>query len=151
MVGYLLVPFVDRALLRAVLVRIDQIKGYPRTHTLTDPACSFGRDFRGWATPPRTETCFAVWIHADSGPIALRRVIAVLVDDLATQLGGRFVEHLGVRKRLREWVTDRGWQLRADLPDVPADPYAPSPWTPVAARDGAAGSVTGVPILEGQE
>jgi len=148
MARYLLVPFVDRDLLRSLLARLDQIKGYPRVHTLDDPIVQVGAAFRGWTTPPYTETLFAVQIHDTTGPLALRRVIAVTVDDLATALAERYIAHLGVRKRLREWVADRGWKLVTTLPEGDLDP---SPWSPVPVRDGAAGSADGVPIKDGDE
>ena len=139
---HLLVPFVDRAILRRVLQRIDQILGYPRD---LDPSEYTRGPGRHSATPPRTETAFGVRIHANTGPVALRRLIAVTVDDGADRLGGRFIEHNSVRKRLRDWVRDQGWQIRDELPDPDG------PWTAVEPRDGADGSATGVPIPEGEE
>ena len=141
---YMLVPFADRDVLRSLIVRLDQIVGFPRTHSASEHGISIGAGNK----PPYTETLFAVQIHDTTGPLALQRVIAVTVDDLATALAERFITHLGVRKRLREWVIDRGWQLRTTLPEGDLEP---SPWSPVPVRDGAAGSATGVPIAEGSE
>jgi len=141
---YLLVPFADRDLLRQVLVRLDQIVGFPRTHSPGEPGLSIGAGGK----IPYTETLFSVQIHGTTGPLALRRVISVTVDDLAAALGERSISHLGVRKRLREWVADRGWKLVTTLPE---NDLEPRPWSPVPVRDGAAGSATGVPIKEGAE
>lgn len=139
---FLLVPSSDRALLRRVLARVDQILGYPRE---LDPSEYRRGPGRHSAAAPRTETACAVHIHADSGPLALHGVIAVTVDGLADALSERFIEHNAVRKRLREWVADQGWVLRDSLPDPEG------PWSAVAPRDGADGSVDGIPIPEGEE
>lgn len=138
----LLVPFVDRALLRRVFQRIDQIKGFPRE---LDPSEYTRGPGRHSATPPRTETAFGVQIHDNTGPVALRRLIAVTVDDMADALGERFIEHDSVRKRLKRIIADQGWELRTELPDPEG------PWTAVEPRDGADGSADGVPIPEGEE
>ena len=144
--AYLLVPYADRALLRRVLVRADQILGYPRTHSADEPGVHVGR-----GGLPYTETAFEVLIHDTTGPALLNRALAVQVAGIADALAERFIEHNAVRKRLREWVLDQGWELRANLPDTPADIGDPNPWSPVPVRDGEAGSADGVPIPEGDE
>jgi hypothetical protein len=134
MAQYLLVPVADRDLLRWVLSRCDQILGYPRTHSASEPGVRWGP-----CPAPVTETVWEVWYNATTG------TIAVLVTGIATQLADRFVEWQSVRKKLSAWIADQGWTLTS------ATPANPQNWVRVAHRDGGAGSATGLPIPEGSE
>jgi hypothetical protein len=138
---YLCAPAADRALFRTVISRADQILGYPRTHASGEPDVVIASG----APAPVTSAAFAVFVHDNTGAEILHGAVAAQVDGITSALRERFVEHNAVRKRIREWIADQGWELRATLPGVR------SAWTRLAARDGAAGSATGVPIPEGQE
>jgi hypothetical protein len=142
-VRYLIAPATDRVLLRRFLGRIDQILGYPRAHALSEAEVRVSAG----GPLPVTETAFVVYVHdaVNDAPI-LHGAIAVQVDGIAESLRERFLENgSGVRKRLREWIQDQGWEVRPDLPGTRLA------WTRIAHRDGAAGSATGVPIPEGSE
>jgi len=140
---FILAPLSDRATLRFVLGRLDQILGYPRTH----------RKVQGKRTPrTRTETAFAVLQHDNTGPALLHGVLAVFIDnDTQTLLSGRYVEYNSVRKTFNQWIIDLGWETRQTLPDMPTTIYESSPWTQLSPRDSGQGSVDGTPISEGQE
>lgn len=137
---YVIAPAADRALMRRVLARVDQMLGYPRTHADDEPGVR-----RNGGPPIVTETACAVWVHDDTGASVLHGAIAAQVDGVADELRERTVEHLGVRQRIREWIAARGWEVRATLPGVE------SAWSLVAPRDGDAGSADGVPIPDGEE
>ena len=141
MTRYLIAPAADRALLRRVLSRLDQILGYPRTHAADEPGVRVARG----AALPYTEAAFVVFVHDNTGATLLHGAIAVQINGLGDALRERFIEHNGVRKRLREWIADQGWEVRADLPGVRGA------WAQVQPRDGGAGSADGVPIPEGSE
>lgn len=140
---WLLAPAADRLKARRVVSRIDQILGYPRTLAESEivrvgPASQS-------VPAPRTETQVPVMHHDMTGATILHGAIAIGVDAVITSLRERFVEIDGVRKRIREWIADQAWETRADLPGVE------SAWSSVTPRDGAGGSVDGVPIPEGLE
>lgn len=139
--SYLLAPATDRALMRRVLQRVDQILGWPRTHVDGEAGYRRGRN----APAAHTESQFAVYVHDATGATILHGALAVHIDGISAALRERFVDHEGTRKRLREWIADQGWEVRADLPGVA------SAWTRVLPRDGAEGSATGMPIAEGDE
>lgn len=138
---YLLAPATDRALMRKALGRLDQILGYPRTHSRDEPDvhCPPG------AALPYTEAAFAVYLHDNTGATLLHGAIAVAVNGVGATLRERFIEHNLTRKRLREWIADQGWETRTSLPG------SRDAWTRVEPRDGADGSADGTPIPEGDE
>jgi hypothetical protein len=140
---WLLIPAADRAKARSVISRIDQMLGYPRTLAESEIV----RIGAGAQTAPRpvTATQTHVMLHDGTGATILWGAIAIGLDDVIASLRERFVTIDGVRKRVREWITDQGWETRADLPGVLAA------WTSVTPRDGGSGSATGVPIPEGSE
>lgn len=141
---WVLAPSADRALARRVAQRLDEILGYPRTHA--EPELT-RRGSGPHAPTVSTETLIAVFVHSTTaGATLLRGVIAINISDAArAALADRVVEHSSVRKRVREWIADQGWEVRADRPGLDAN------WTDVTPRDGAQGSATGVPIPEGEE
>jgi hypothetical protein len=144
---WLLIPGSDRAAARRVVSRIDQILGYPRTHA----AGEVDRVGSASQVVPlasiSTETQMEILVHSTTaGLLALRGVIAINVNSVADALRRRYFDiGDGVRKLLRDIITERGWEVRATLPGVEAN------WTRVATRDGEAGSSDGVPIPEGSE
>jgi hypothetical protein len=142
---WLLAPSTDRLLARRFVARLDQILGYPRT--LAESEITRRGPASQTVAAPRCETEMAVYVHSTTaGVTALRGVIAIYINDSAREaLRERFIEHDGVRKRVREWIADQGWQVFADRPGVDGN------WTNVTPRDGAAGSADGVPIPEGAE
>lgn len=142
---YLLAPATDRALVRRVLSRVDQILGYPRQHAESEITRTGPRARAIPIASIRTETAFAVLVHDATGAEILHGAIAVQIDGIADALRERFIEHGGVRRRLREWIAAQGWEIRAALPGQ-ADA-----WAQVAARDGGEGSADGRPIPEGEE
>lgn len=106
---WVLAPSGDRALARRVAQRLDQILGYPRTHA--EPELT--RRGRGPHAPTvSTETLVAVHIHSTTaGATLLRGAIAIgISEDARLALRERFVEHNAVRKRIREWIADQGWE-----------------------------------------
>lgn len=135
----------ERAAFRTLWSRLDQITGYPRTHSADEPGVRIGRG----APLPYTETLFAGFIHDDTGATILHGAVALMVDEVPPGLLARRITHGGVTRTLAEWIAwgqaNRGWEVRADLPGVAAA------WTRVQPRDGAAGSADGVPIAEGDE
>lgn len=140
---WLLAPAVDRSKVRRVVSRIDQILGYPRTLSESE-IVRVGVASKA-APRPVTSTQCVVLVHDATGATVLHGAIAVGLDPVITALRERFVEIDGVRKRVREWIADQGWETRADLPGVV------SAWSSVTPRDGAAGSADGTPIPEGNE
>ena len=144
---WLLIPGADRAAARRVAGRMDAILGYPRQLSESEITRIGEASQRVPIASIRTETQTAILLHsAVAGAVALRGVIAVNVGDVAAALRERFFDiGDGVRKLLRDITTERGWEVRADLPGAAAN------WSPIATRDGAAGSVDGVPIADGAE
>jgi len=143
-VTWLLIPAADRDKARAVLSRIDAILGYPRTLAEAE-IVRIGQASQS-APAPRTETQTAVFVHAsDAGVTQLRGAVAIQVDDVIDALRERRVTLDGTRKRIREWIADQGWEVRADLPGVIER------WSQVAPRDGGTGSTTGEPIAADPE
>ncbi len=142
--AWLLVPGTDRAALRRVLRRIDEILGYPRAHAADEPGVKAGR-----SGLPYTDAALAVWLHDASGPVQLHGAIAVDVDGIAAALADRQIDAGAGRQRLRDIIAARGWAVRADLPDP--NELERAPWTRLAHRDGEPGSVDGRPIPEGEE
>lgn len=141
---WLLIPATDRAQARRLVQRIDQMLGYPRT--LTESEIARIGPASQLVPAPHVESQVSVMVHAtDAGTTQLRGAIAVHVDPIVDALRERVVEIDGVRRRIREWIADRGWQVMAELPGV-ADR-----WSMAAPRDGAEGSADGVPIPEGSE
>lgn len=144
---WLLVPGTDRAAARRVVGRIDQILGFPRQHGAGEVERNGVASQAVPLTSIRTETQMEILVHSSTaGLLALRGVIAINVNALHDALRRRYFDiGDGVRKLLRDIITERGWELRATLPGVEAN------WTRVATRDGEAGSSDGVPIPEGSE
>lgn len=142
---WIIAPSADRALARRVAQRIDQILGFPRT--LAESEITRIGPASQTVPAPRCETEVTVLVHSTAaGATLLRGVIAIGISDAARlALRERFVDRLGTRKRIREWIADQAWEVRADLPGVAEN------WRDVTPRDGAAGSVDGTPIPEGQE
>lgn len=145
MAHYLIGASTERAAFRQLWQRLDQITGYPRTHSADEPGVRIGRG----APPPYTETLFAGFVHDSTGATILHGAVALMVDEVPPGLLSRRITHGGTTRTLAEWIAwgeaNRGWQVRASLPG------AESAWTRVAHRDGAEGSATGVPIPEGSE
>lgn len=135
---YLLVPAADRALLRAVLRRLDEVLGFPRT--LAESEIVRSGEASQHAPAPYTEAAFGVWLHDNTGATVLHGAIAVCINDIGDTLRERQITHGGTRKKLRQWIADQGWEIRTDLPG------AITAWTQIAPRDGEPGSSTGVPI-----
>jgi hypothetical protein len=126
---WLIAPIADRLIVRKMLRAIDVLLGYPRVHAESE----LRRVGRGpHAATVRTETQCAVMVNTSLG------AIAVSVDAVIQALRDRTVQIDGESVRVR--IDDLGWQVRADLPGNIAN------WAPVAARDGGAGSPTGVPV-----
>ncbi len=140
--SWLIGPAEDRPKLRRVVARIDAILGYPRTHAESELR---RRGSGPWAPTVRTETQCAVMRHDLTGATILQGAIAISLDEVTDALRDRFVEIDGVRKRVRQWIADQGWEVRADLPG------ALSAWSELQPRDGEAGSADGVPIPDGEE
>lgn len=148
--GYLLIPASDRAAARRLLGRIDQIAGYPRTLAESELTRRGPTPPGGWATCV-TDTAVSVWLHDASGAAQLHGAIGIHFGrDLVDMLDTRSVDVLdgGGKRRIRQIITGRGWQLRSDAQGLPGEPEA---WMRVAHRDGAEGSADGVPIPEGEE
>jgi len=142
MTTVLIAPVGDRLRVQRVVARLDQILGYPRTHSIGEPGVrvATGR------LPPRTESSCAVLLHSDG------RVAVVISDETRAEVAERIIDDgQGARKKLRTWIQDQGWQVATSLPDQPSSVDMPSPWTVLPVRDGAAGSADGVPIPEGAE
>lgn len=136
-------PSTDRLLMRKFASRLDQNLGYPRTLAESEIERTGPASQR--APRPRIDTAWTVWIHDNTGAPLLHGAIALEVNGIADRLRDRFVEHLTIRKRARQWIADQGWVIRADLPgDVAA-------WSLLPPRDGASGSADGRPIPEGEE
>lgn len=144
---WLLIPGSDRPAARRVVGRIDQILGYPRQHAAGEIARNGVASQAVPALVIRTETQMDIRIHSTTaGLLALRGVIAINVNSVVDALRGRYFDiGDGVRKLLRDIITERGWEVRATLPGLEEN------WTRVATRDGEAGSADGVPIPEGSE
>jgi hypothetical protein len=143
--SWLLIPPADRAIARAILGRIDEIMGFPRTH-LEDEIVRVG-PVAQTVPAPRTETQSLVMRHSTvAGLAALRGVIAIDLGAIRGALGERFFVVNSQRRRLREVIVGRNWEVRqGDLPGSGEN------WLPLPARDGAAGSANGTPIPEGAE
>jgi hypothetical protein len=126
---WLIAPIADRLTVRKMLRAIDVLLGYPRTHAESELV----RVGSGPHAPTvRTETQCAVLVNTNIG------AIAVSVDAIVQALRDRQVQIDGEQIRVR--INDLGWQVVANLPGNIAN------WSPVAARDGGAGSATGVPV-----
>jgi hypothetical protein len=129
----------DRGVARRLWSRLDQIEGFPRTHALDEPGWQVGGAV---PRPPRTESEWSGLVHADGR-------VALVVGAVPERLLSRRITYSGTTRTLGQWlqrlVADRGWQLVSELPGEPEE------WQPLAVRDGAAGSTTGVPIPEGEE
>lgn len=140
---WLLIHFADRTAARKLVQRVDQILGYPREHAPSEIV----RHGRGPHAPTvYTETALDIRIHDTSGPTILRRAIAIGFDrTVAEAMEERGFDVDGTKRKMREIVVNRGWEVRADLP---GDPEA---WTRVPPRDGQPWSDTGEPIPEGEE
>lgn len=136
----LLVPdtVYDRGAARRLWSRLDQIEGYPRTHSADEP----GVVVAPGRPPPHTETLWTAYERGDG-------VIALHTGDVPARLLSRRVDYGGTTRTVAEWldllVADRGWEIMSGLPGEPEE------WTPLAVRDGAPGSTDGVPIEEGEE
>lgn len=142
--SWLIAPAADRSVVSALLQRVDEILGFPRTH----PEAEIVRVglVAQTVAAPRTETQAAVMRHSTTqGLFALRGAIAIDLGALRDVIGERFFVVDSQRKRLREIIADRGWELRATLPGVEDN------WSPLPERDGAQGSANGTPIPEGAE
>ena len=128
----------DRGVARRLWSRLDQIEGYPRTHSADEPgvAAAPGRPL------PRTETLWAGYEREDG-------VIALPTGGVPERLRSRRISYGGTTRTVEEWigrlVAERGWQFVETLPGEPEE------WQPLAVRDGADGSPDGVPIPEGDE
>lgn len=123
--SWLLARIADRPDVRQMLRAIDVLQGYPRTH----PERELVRYGRGpHAVTVRTETQCAVVMDATR--------IAISVDDAVLALLGRqaTIDAQAVTVRLN----GAGWAVVETLPA--------GTWTPLAPRDGGAGSTTGVPV-----
>lgn len=144
---WLLIPGTDRAAARRVVGRIDQILGFPRQHAAAEVVRTGAASQAVPLSTVRTETQMEILVHSTTaGVLALRGVIAINVNSVVDALRGRYFDvGDGLRKLLRDIITERGWEVRATLPGVEAN------WTRVATRDGEAGSADGVPIPEGEE
>lgn len=144
---WLLIPGADRAAARRVVGRIDQILGYPRVHAASEvERVGLASQLVPLASIS-TETQMEILVHSTTaGATLLRGVIAINVNALHDALRRRYFDiGDGVRKLLRDIITERGWEVRATLPGLEEN------WTRVATRDGEAGSADGVPIPEGSE
>jgi hypothetical protein len=142
--SWLLIPAADRAIARRIVARLDAILGYPRAHAEAEVTRrGGGRHVPIALVRTDAETC--VMLHDMTGAAALQGAVAIGVSDVLDAMRDRFVEYEGTRRRVREWIADRGWEVRANLPGVDAA------WSERPARDGAAGSADGVPIAEGAE
>lgn len=136
----LLVPntVYDRGAVGRLWSRLDQIEGYPRTHSPDEPGVVVapGRPL------PRTETLWTAYERADG-------VIALHTGEVPARLLSRRVDYGGTTRTVAEWfdrlIADRGWELVSELPGELEE------WTPLAARDGMPGSTDGFPIAEGEE
>jgi hypothetical protein len=142
-VSWLLIPAADRLKARRVVARMDAMLGYPRT--LAEGEIQRIGSASQTAPRPFTATQCTVLLHDNTGATVLWGAIAIKLDPVITALRERFVTIDAVRKRIREWIADQGWETRADLPGVAIA------WTSVTPRDGAAGSADGTPIPEGSE
>lgn len=141
--SWLLIPAADRLKARRVVARMDEMLGYPR---VLAEAEILRLGAASQTTPrPFTATQCTVLLHDNTGATVLWGAIAIKLDPVVTSLRERFVTIDAVRKRIREWIADQGWETRADLPGVA------TAWTSVTPRDGAAGSSDGTPIPEGSE
>jgi hypothetical protein len=134
----------DRGVARRLWSRLDQIEGFPRTHAADEPGVAVAPG----AALPYTETLWSAHLHADGR-------VALVMGQVPERLLSRRITYSGTTRTVGQWlqrlVADRGWQLVSELPGQPEDTESASPWTPLAVRDGAAGSTTGVPIPEGEE
>lgn len=128
----------DRAVVRRLWSRIDQIEGYPRTHALDEPGWQIGSAVK---QAPRTETEWSALVRDG--------VVALFTGEVPAKLLARRITYSSTTRTLGQWLdqltTNRGWQLVAELPGDPEE------WQPVPVRDGAAGSADGVPIPAGEE
>lgn len=135
----------QRAAFRTLWSRLDQITGYPRTHSADEHGVRVARG----RPLPYTETLFAGFVHDDTGATVLHGAVALMVDDPPDGLMRRRITHADTERTLAEWIAwgeaNRGWVVRATLPGVE------SAWTQVAPRDGGEGSADGKPIPEGEE
>ena len=142
---YLCGASTERAAFRVLWARLDQITGYPRTHSPDEPGVSIAPG----APLPYTETLFAGFVHDNTGPTILHGAVALAVDEVPAGLLARRITHGGVTRTLAEWIAwgqaTRGWEVRASLPG------ADDAWARVEPRDGAAGSEDGTTIPEGDE
>lgn len=141
---WLIAPAADRPLVRRIVARLDAILGYPRQLAESEITRVGG----GRHVPIellRTDAQTVVMLHDMTGAAAIQGAVAIWVDPVIDALRERFVEHLTIRKRVREWIADRGWEVRATLPGVA------SAWALLPHRDGAAGSSDGQPIPDGAE
>lgn len=141
---WVIAPAADRALLRRIVARLDAILGYPRQLAESEVTRVGG----GRHVPIellRTDAQTTVMVHDATGAVALHGAVALFVDPVLDGLRERFVDHLATRKRVRLWIADQAWQVRADLPGVAAA------WSALPHRDGAEGSANGAPIADGAE
>ena len=145
--AWLLIPGSDRAAARKLVARIDQILGYPREETAATGVVHVGPGRHPAVV--RTESQTMILVHDATGPALLDGVIAISTDAVVDAMKDRLVDVRGVKQRIQDIIAERGWEVRAALPD-PADETR-DPWTRVEPRDGAQGSADGVPVPEGQE
>lgn len=144
--SWLIVPGADRAAVRLLVGRIDQILGYPRQLSESE-ITRIGAASQGVPIAEVvTETQAAILLHSsDAGDVALRGVIAVNVGPALEALRLRFFDVGDGREQLGDIIADRGWEEREDLPGLAAN------WSPLPPRDGGEGSADGIPIAEGAE
>ena len=85
-------------------------------------------------------------LHDNTGATILHGAVAIGFDStVADAMRERDFDVDGIKRKLRQVIIDRVWEVRDDLPGDPAA------WTRVAPRDGQEGSATGEPIPEGSE
>jgi hypothetical protein len=122
---WLLVPLADRTIVRRLLRAIDVLLGYPRTLAESE-ITRVGRPPH--AATVRTETQCAALLGATH--------LAISVDAVVQALDGRQITIDA--QQVTVTLSRPGWSVVATLPV--------GTWTPLAARDGGAGSTTGVPV-----
>lgn len=143
---WLLIPSSDRAAARKLAARIDQILGWPRQHTEAEIIRRGPAAQRVPLAAIRTETQMPIMVHDQTGAAQLHGAVAIGIDAVVDALQDRQVDvGDGLKRRIRDVISNRGWQIRDALPgEIEA-------WRDVLPRDGADGSSTGEPIPEGEE
>lgn len=129
---------VDRIIAGRIWSRVDQIEGYPRTHEFDEVGWQIGSNVN---RAPHTESEWSAIEQED--------VIAIFVGDTPERLASRSITIDSTVRTLEQWLdylrSNQGWQILNNLPSRSGD------WQSIPVRFGAEGSLTGVPIPEGEE